>query len=55
MVRIPVRAATVLDLVAVEAIYAGEVRRHTASFEIESPDLAEIKQRWVDVCNLGLP
>ena len=55
MVRIPVRAATVLDLVAVEAIYAGEVRQHTASFEIESPDLTEIKRRWVDVCNLGLP
>ncbi len=43
------------DLVAVEAIYAGEVRQHTASFEIESPDLTEIKRRWVDVCDLGLP
>ena len=55
MIRVPVRAATVLDLVAVEAIYTDEVRRHTASFEIEPPDLAEIKQRWVDVCNRGLP
>ena len=55
MVRVPVRAASALDLVAIGAIYADEVSRHTASFEIDSPDLAEIKQRWVDVCNLGLP
>jgi L-amino acid N-acyltransferase YncA len=55
MVRVPVRAASALDLVAIGAIYADEVSQHTASFEIDSPDLAEIKQRWVDVCNLGLP
>ena len=55
MIRVPVRAASALDLVAVEAIYTDEVCRHTASFEIEPPDLAEIKQRWVDVCDRGLP
>ena len=55
MDSVPVRVATALDLAAVAAIYADEVRRGTASFEIEPPSLAEIKQRWVDVCNLGLP
>ena len=55
MDSVPVRVATALDLAAVAAIYADEVRRGTASVEIEPPSLAEIKQRWVDVCNLGLP
>ena len=48
MDSVPVRVATALDLAAVVAIYADEVRRGTASFEIEPPSLAEIKQRWVD-------
>ena len=43
------------DLPAVLAIYAQEVRHGTASFELEPPDLAELRRRHARVRALGLP
>jgi phosphinothricin acetyltransferase len=43
------------DLEAVQAIYAHHVLTGAASFEIEPPDLAEIRRRWEAVVSGGYP
>jgi phosphinothricin acetyltransferase len=48
-----IRDATDADLEACRAIYALEVLEGTASFEIEPPDLAELRRRHAAVLALG--
>jgi len=43
------------DLAAITAIYGHAVRRGTGSFEIESPDQADMTRRRADVLAKGLP
>ncbi len=50
-----VRASTEADVVRCAEIYAHHVLHGTASFEIEPPDLAEMKKRRAHVLELGLP
>ncbi len=50
-----VREAQEADLPSVEAIYAHHVRTGLASFEIEPPDLAEIRRRFRAIREGGLP
>jgi L-amino acid N-acyltransferase YncA len=50
-----IRPAVDADLLAVTSIYAASVLNGTASFELEPPDLAEMRRRWLDVTNRGLP
>ena len=50
-----VRAAHAEDLPAITAIYAHHVRHGTASFELESPDAAEMRRRYAAIRALGWP
>jgi phosphinothricin acetyltransferase len=50
-----VRASTEADVVRCAEIYAHHVLHGTASFELEPPDLAEMKKRRAHVLELGLP
>jgi phosphinothricin acetyltransferase len=50
---VTLRAATEADLEACRAIYELEVREGTASFEIEPPDLDEMRRRHAAVVALG--
>jgi len=50
-----VRPALPSDLEAVAAIYGEHVLHGTASFEIEPPDVAEIKRRYEAIVGAGLP
>ena len=50
-----VRAAEKSDLADVRAIYAAEVLRGSASFELEPPTLEEITARWASVLSFQLP
>ena len=50
-----IRTALVSDLEAIHAIYAIEVREHTASFEITVPGVEEMESRWRRVAEAGLP
>ena len=50
-----VRASTEADIVRCAEIYAHHVLQGTASFEIDPPDLAEMKKRRAAVLDLGLP
>lgn len=50
-----IRAATAADISAIAGIYRHHVLNGTASFEIEVPDEAEIRQRWEKVTRLGCP
>ena len=43
------------DLAAVHEIYRREVLEGTASFELEPPDLAAIRERWLAIRAAGLP
>ncbi|MBF0168450.1 MAG: N-acetyltransferase [Alphaproteobacteria bacterium] len=49
------RPAVLDDMVHVQAIYAHHVRTGTGSFEIEPPDLAEMKRRFGEVIERKLP
>jgi len=49
------RAAVEADLEAVHAIYAQEVLHGTASFELDPPTPALIKERWQLAKDAGLP
>src|SRR5215471_9525329 len=50
-----VRASTEADVARCAEIYAHHVLHGTASFEIDPPDLAEMKVRRAHVLDLGLP
>jgi L-amino acid N-acyltransferase YncA len=50
-----VRASTEADVVRCAEIYAHHVLHGTASFEVDPPDLAEMKKRRGAVLDLGLP
>ena len=50
-----VRASTEADVARCTEIYAHHVLHGTASFEIDPPDLAEMKKRRAAVLELGLP
>ncbi len=52
---IRLRSAAPADLPAIHAIYAPEVLRGTATFELDPPDLAELGQRLAKVQSAGLP
>jgi len=54
-VAIEFREARERDFEVITAIYAHHVRTGTASFEIEPPDLSEMKRRWRQVTALHLP
>ena len=50
-----VRASTEADVARCAEIYGHHVVHGTASFELEPPDLAEMKRRRAAVLDLGLP
>lgn len=50
-----IRPAVEADIPAITAIYAGEVRHGTASFEIEPPDVAEMRRRFGALMESGYP
>ena len=50
-----VRAASSQDVSAIVAIYAPQVLRGTASFELETPDADEMLRRMAGIIELGLP
>ncbi|MGH8714720.1 MAG: GNAT family N-acetyltransferase [Casimicrobiaceae bacterium] len=52
---ISVRAATAGDLAAISAIYAHHVLHGTASFELAAPDGEDMRRRWRDAVERGLP
>jgi L-amino acid N-acyltransferase YncA len=55
MSELIVRASTDADVVQCVEIYRHHVLHGTASFEIDPPDLAEMKRRRGAVLDLGLP
>ena len=50
-----IRAATAVDIEAIQAIYAHHVRTGTATFEEVPPDAAEIGRRRAEITGRGLP
>jgi L-amino acid N-acyltransferase YncA len=50
-----IREAGEADLPQITAIYAHYVRTHTATFEIDPPDEAEMRKRWSSIRAAGLP
>jgi L-amino acid N-acyltransferase YncA len=50
-----IRAAQAGDLPQITAIYAHFVRTHTATFELDPPDQAEMTARWAKVRAASLP
>ncbi len=50
-----VRASTEADVARCAEIYGYHVLHGTASFEVDPPDLAEMKKRRAAVLDLGLP
>lgn len=50
-----VRASTVSDVPAIQAIYAHHVLHGTGSFEEEPPSVDVMKERWLAVAERGLP
>jgi phosphinothricin acetyltransferase len=55
MSELIVRASTEADVVRCAQIYGHHVLHGTASFEVDPPDLAEMKKRRAGVLDLGLP
>ena len=53
--EVVIRAATAADISSITGIYRHHVLNGTASFEIDAPGEAEIKQRWEKVALLGCP
>jgi len=53
--RVTVRAAVADDLAAVAAIYAHHVETGLGTFELAAPDGEEMRRRWQDVIERGLP
>lgn len=52
---VTVRAAVAEDLPAITALYAHHVEFGTASFELAAPDEEEMRRRWNEVVERGLP
>jgi L-amino acid N-acyltransferase YncA len=52
---VTVRAAVAGDLAAIAAIYAHHVETGIGTFELAAPDDEEIRQRWRDLVERGLP
>lgn len=52
---ITIRPAQEADLAAITAIYADAVRHGTASYELEPPDLAEMRRRFSALVEAGYP
>jgi len=50
-----IRESRAEDVAAIQAIYAHHVLHGTASFELEPPDLHEIRRRRADVIRGGFP
>ncbi|MGY8681411.1 N-acetyltransferase family protein [Bradyrhizobium sp. UFLA05-153] len=50
-----IRPTTEADLPAITAIYEHAVRRGTATFELEPPDLAEMTRRYTALTDGGYP
>jgi phosphinothricin acetyltransferase len=50
-----VRAAVAGDLAAITAIYAHHVESGVGTFELAAPDSNEMRRRWHDVVERGLP
>ena len=55
MSGLTVRASTEADVARCAEIYGHHVLHGTASFEVDPPDLAEMRQRRAAVLDLGLP
>src|SRR6267378_2049912 len=55
MSEIFIRAAELRDVAAITRIYAHAVRHGTASFELEPPDEAEIRRRYITLHEGGFP
>lgn len=55
MSKLIVRASTEADVARCAEIYAHHVLYGTASFEVDPPDLAEMKRRRAAVLDVGLP
>ncbi len=53
--RLLIRASRPADLAQIQAIYAAEVRGGTASFELEPPDLGEMRRRRETILDGGFP
>jgi len=53
--QLTVRAAVAGDLAAIAAIYAHHVETGLGTFELAAPDDAEMRRRWQDVVERGLP
>lgn len=53
--QVTVRAAVAGDLAAIAAIYAHHVETGLGTFELAAPDGAEMRRRWQDVVERGLP
>jgi L-amino acid N-acyltransferase YncA len=53
--KLIVRASTEADVARCAEIYAHHVLHGTASFEVDPPDLAEMKRRRAAVLEVGLP
>jgi len=53
--KLVVRPSTEMDVARCAEIYAHHVLHGTASFELDPPDLAEMKKRRAAVLDLGLP
>ena len=54
-IAVTIRPATDADMGSVAAIYAHHVRHGSASFEIEPPDVTEMRRRRSDILAKGLP
>ncbi|HKH67869.1 MAG TPA: GNAT family N-acetyltransferase, partial [Reyranella sp.] len=55
MSKLIVRASTEADVARCAEIYAHHVLHGTASFEVDPPDLPEMKRRRAAVLDIGLP
>lgn len=55
MPDVQIRAATVADIDAVQAVYAHHVLHGLASFEIEPPDRNEMRRRFETITGAGYP
>ena len=53
--NVAIRPANPADLPAIQSIYAHHVLHGLASFEEIPPDLAEMRRRFDEVCERGLP